>query len=149
MPDVRATSRELQSRLRDGDQAAVHEGCKPVAEILARVGDKWSVLTVMLLGDEPKRFNEMRRLIGGISQRMLTLTLRGLERDGFVTRTVHPTMPPKVEYALTDLGRSLQEPISQLGEWAFANRPRVEAARERFDRRLEEVETSTRTVVRR
>lgn len=124
-------------QLRDDGPDASHESCKPVAEILARIGDKWSVLIVMLLGDGPKRFNEMRRLIGGISQRMLTLTMRGLERDGFVSRTAYPTVPPRVDYDLTDLGRSLREPISRLGEWAFAHRPAVDAARVAFDQRLQ------------
>ncbi len=100
--------------MRDDGPDASHESCKPVAEILARIGDKWSVLIVMLLGDGPKRFNEMRRLIDGISQRMLTLP--GLERDGFVNRTAYPTVPPRVDYDLTELGRSLREPISRLGE---------------------------------
>ena len=128
-------SRVLENRLRAGDHEATHETCKPVNELLSRIGDKWSVLVVMLLGNGPKRFNEMRRLIGGISQRMLTLTLRGLERDGFVSRTVFPTIPPRVEYDLTDLGRSLREPISHLGEWAFAHRPAVDAARIAYDTR--------------
>ena len=129
----RRSPRALEERLRQGDHEAAHADCRPVNELLARIGDKWSVLVVMLLGDEPKRFNEMRRLVGGISQRMLTLTLRGLERDGFVRRTVYPTVPPRVEYELTALGRSLREPISQLGEWAFAHRKQVEKARVAFD----------------
>ena len=112
----------------------VAEDCRAVSEVLARVGDKWTVLVVSLLGDGPKRFNEMRRLVHGISQRMLTLTLRGLERDGLVTRTVFPTIPPRVDYELTPLGTSLQLPISNLGEWAYANRRKIEAARSRFDR---------------
>ena len=124
-------------QLRDDGPDASHERCKPIAEIVARIGDKWSVLIVMLLGDGPKRFNEMRRLIGGISQRMLNLTLRGLERDGFVSRTAYPTVPPRVDYDLTELGRFLREPISRLGEWAFAHRPAVDAARVAFDQRLQ------------
>ena len=128
-------TRSLTQQLRETGPDATHEGCKPVAEILARIGDKWSVLIVMLLGDGPKRFNEMRRLVGGISQRMLTLTLRGLERDGFVSRTVYPTVPPRVDYDLTPLGHSLREPIVRLGEWAFVHRPEIEKARVRFDRR--------------
>ena len=129
--------RSLTQQLRDDGPDSSHDSCKPVAEILARIGDKWSVLLVMLLGDGPKRFNEMRRLVGGISQRMLTLTLRGLERDGFVSRTVYPTVPPRVDYDLTPLGHSLREPISRLGEWAFAHRDAVEAARVAFDTRPE------------
>src|SRR5215831_16544018 len=97
-----------------------HEGsdCRAVASVLSRVGDKWSVLLIMTLHDGPKRFNELKRMIGGISQRMLTLTLRGLERDGLVTRTVFPTIPPRVDYELTALGETLLEPIQGLAEWA-------------------------------
>lgn len=111
--------------------------CQPATDILARVGYKWSVLVVILLGNCTKRFNEMRRLINGISQRMLTLTLRGLERDGLVTRTVFPTVPPRVDYALTDLGRSLLGPISALGAWAFGHRQDIDAARLAYDIRAE------------
>src|SRR6478609_10755841 len=100
----------------------VPEDCRAVSEVLARVGDKWTVLVVATLGDGPKRFNELRRALGSISQRMLTLTLRGLERDGLVTRTVFPTNPPRVDYELTDLGRSLLEPVSALGAWAREHR---------------------------
>jgi len=107
--------------------------CLAVREVLSRVGDKWSVLVVSLLGAEPLRFSELRRSIEGISQRMLTLTLRGLERDGLVTRTVYPTLPPSVEYALTPLGRTLLEPVDALSKWARKNRLSIQAARERFD----------------
>ena len=107
--------------------------CPAVREVLNRVGDKWSVLIVALLGDGTKRFSELRRSIEGISQRMLTLTLKGLERDGLVTRTVYPTIPPRVEYGLTKLGRSLLVPITALGEWAAHNREKIQAARERYD----------------
>jgi DNA-binding HxlR family transcriptional regulator len=100
---------------------------------LARVGDKWTVLVVSTLGDGPKRFNELRRALGSISQRMLTLTLRGLERDGLVSRTVFPTIPPRVDYELTTLGRSLLEPVSELGLWARRNRVAIQTARMRFD----------------
>lgn len=109
------------------------ESCLPVRAILARVGDKWSVLIVMLLADGPKRFSDLRRAVDGISQRMLTLTLRGLERDGLVTRTVLPTNPPRVDYELTPLGHSLREPVSALGQWAVAHQTEVDAARRRFD----------------
>jgi DNA-binding HxlR family transcriptional regulator len=108
--------------------------CRAVGSILARVGDKWSVLVIMLLGDGPRRFNEIKRMVGGISQRMLTLTLRGLERDGLVTRTVFPTIPPRVDYELTELGRSLRQPVQNLGQWAFTNLPEIQNAREKFDR---------------
>jgi DNA-binding HxlR family transcriptional regulator len=114
-----------------------HDGlpsdCRAISDVLARVGDKWSVLVVTRLGGGPVRFNELRRSIGGISQRMLTLTLRGLERDGLVTRTVFPTIPPRVDYALTALGRDLLTPVSALGEWATRNQLKIARARERFD----------------
>ena len=104
-----------------------------MSDVLARIGDKWSVLVVTRLGNGPLRFNELRRAIGGISQRMLTLTLRGLERDGLVTRTVFPTIPPRVDYALTPLGRDLLDPVSALGAWAIRNQEKIAVARERFD----------------
>ena len=107
--------------------------CRAISEVLSRVGDKWTVLVVNFLGGGPKRFNEIKREIGGISQRMLTLTLRALERDGLLTRTVHPTVPPSVEYALTDLGRSLRTPVQALGEWALRNQVAMADARRRFD----------------
>lgn len=110
--------------------------CRKVSQILSRIGDKWSVLVVMQLGEKPRRFNELRRELGSISQKMLSATLRGLERDGFVSRTVHPTVPPRVDYALTDLGRELLCPVAALGEWAIANSERVEEARRRFDESL-------------
>jgi DNA-binding HxlR family transcriptional regulator len=116
-----------------------HHDCRGVVSVLARVGDKWSVFVIMMLGDGPKRFNELKRLIGGISQRMLTLTLRGLERDGLVTRTVFPTIPPRVDYELTDLGRGLSLPVQALGEWAKSHQDQIEAARSRFDKRKESV----------
>jgi len=109
--------------------------CRAVGSILARVGDKWSVFVIMLLGDGPRRFNEIKRMVGGISQRMLTLTLRGLERDGLVTRTVFPTIPPRVDYELTDLGRGLSKPVKALGEWAFEHKTEIQSARARFDTR--------------
>jgi DNA-binding HxlR family transcriptional regulator len=109
--------------------------CGATREILNRVGDKWSVLVVVLLGEGPRRFNDLRRTIGGISQRMLTATLRGLERDGLVKRTVYPTNPPQVEYGLTRLGRSLLEPVKVLAVWAQSHRAEVFRAREAFERR--------------
>ena len=136
--EVAARGAELERRMRDhGGHAGVADACRPITDILTRVGDKWSVMVVMLLGNGTKRFNEMRRLIGGISQRMLTLTLRGLERDGLVTRTVFPTVPPRVDYALTDLGRSLLIPISALGAWAYGHRDAIDAARLAFDARAD------------
>ena len=108
-------------------------GCRNVTPVLNRIGDKWSVLIVMILARRAHRFNELKREIDGISQRMLTLTLRGLERDGLVSRTVEPTVPPRVTYALTELGVSLIEPVEALGRWAFAHIACIRAAQERFD----------------
>jgi DNA-binding HxlR family transcriptional regulator len=115
--------------------AHLESDCRGVASILARVGDKWSVFVIMLLGGGPRRFNEIKRMVGGISQRMLTLTLRGLERDGLVTRTVFPTIPPRVDYELTDLGRGLWTPVEALGKWAQDHQVEIEDARARFERR--------------
>ena len=103
--------------------------CQTVGEMLARLGDKWTVLVIMTLGEGPHRFSDVKRRVVGISQRMLTLTLRALERDGLVERTVHPTTPPKVEYALTDLGREFLDPVRTLAEWVMTNTPRMDAAR--------------------
>jgi DNA-binding HxlR family transcriptional regulator len=109
------------------------EDCRAISEVLSRIGDKWTVLVVSTLGDGPKRFNELRHALGSISQRMLTLTLRALERDGLVTRTVFPTIPPRVVYELTRLGCSLLEPVNALGLWARRNRSAIQQARRRFD----------------
>ena len=111
----------------------VPAACPAVREVLNRVGDKWSVQVVGLLGGGTKRFSELRRSIEGISQRMLTLTLKGLERDGLLTRTVYPTIPPRVEYGLTKLGRSLLTPITALAGWAAHNREKIHAARTQYD----------------
>jgi DNA-binding HxlR family transcriptional regulator len=127
MKNTQEGTRAIQGNLH------VPEDCRAASEVLARVGDKWTVLVVSTLGGGPKRFNELRRALGSISQRMLTLTLRALERDGLVTRTVFPTIPPRVDYELTKLGRSLLEPVSALGLWAIKNRPAIQDARRRFD----------------
>jgi DNA-binding HxlR family transcriptional regulator len=109
------------------------DDCDRVADILRRVGDKWSVLIVVLLELGPRRFNDLKHSIPGISQRMLTLTLRNLERDGFVERTVTPSIPPHVSYGLTDLGQSLSVPVRALCVWSEANIEAIDAARERFE----------------
>jgi DNA-binding HxlR family transcriptional regulator len=109
--------------------------CRAVTDVLARIGDKWTVLVVGRLGGGPQRFSELRRSLGSISQRMLTLTLRALERDGLVTRTVFASVPPRVDYELTRLGRSLLEPITTLGRWAVDHRAVITAARQRYDGR--------------
>lgn len=110
-----------------------HADCRAAGQILDRIGDKWCVMVVGYLSKGPMRFNAMMRAIGGVSHRMLTLTLRGLERDGLVKRTAYPTIPPKVEYELTELGSSLIKPLRALAAWAQHNRPAVEAARAKFD----------------
>ena len=117
--------------------AHLDSDCRGVASILARVGDKWSVFVIMLLGNGPRRFNEIKRMVGGISQRMLTLTLRGLERDGLVTRTVFPTIPPRVDYELTELGHGLWQPVEALGKWAMEHQTEIRDARAKFDGRNE------------
>jgi DNA-binding HxlR family transcriptional regulator len=109
------------------------EACPAVREVLSRIGDKWSVLVIVLLGERRRRFSELRRSVEGISQRMLTLTLKALERDGLVSRTVYPTIPPRVDYELTELGRTLLAPILGLAEWAGQNRTAIQEARTRFD----------------
>ena len=109
-------------------------GCRNVAPVLNRVGDKWSMLIVMILSTGPRRFSELKREIDGISQRMLTLSLRGLERDGLLTRTVTPTIPPRVDYELTELGISLRTPVKALGDWAIEHIACIRAAQEKFDR---------------
>lgn len=109
--------------------------CARISELLSRVGDKWTVLVVRMLGDRPMRFNALRRQIGDISQKMLSSTLRSLERDGFVSRTVTPTTPPQVEYALTDLGRSLLCPVEALAAWTIENAERIEASRRAYEAR--------------
>ena len=107
--------------------------CRGVTGVLQRVGDKWSMLTINALADGPRRFSELRRSIEGISQRMLTLTLRGLERDGLVTRTVTPSIPPRVDYELTQLGQSLQQPVGELARWAVDHLTVIQSAQQRFD----------------
>jgi DNA-binding HxlR family transcriptional regulator len=120
------------------DKARVHlsSDCGRVGEVLSRIGDKWSVMVVMMLRDGSRRFSELKREIGGVSQRMLTLTLRGLERDGIVTRTIFATVPPRVDYELTELGRSLLKPVFALGEWTFSHLDDIDAARRTFDEKI-------------
>jgi DNA-binding HxlR family transcriptional regulator len=107
--------------------------CRTISTLLSRIGDKWTVLVVTTLADGSRRFNELRREIPSVSQRMLTLTLRNLERDGLVSRTVTPTIPPRVDYELTALGRSLQGPLDALATWAMENVGAIHAAQARFD----------------
>ncbi len=111
----------------------IHVECKRFSSVLSLIGDKRTVMIVLTLTERPRRFNDIKRTIGGISQQMLARTLRALERDGMVARTVHPTVPPQVEYALTALGRSLADPIRDLGFWAGTNIAEIESNRSAFD----------------
>lgn len=130
--------------VRDLECAQPSSHCREVADTLARIGDKWTVMVVAALSmGEPLRYNEISRKVDGISQRMLTLTLKGLEQDGFVSRTMYPTIPPLVDYELTDLGKKLVVPLRALYAWAEEYRPAILAAREAFDQR-EKVEAPRR-----
>jgi DNA-binding HxlR family transcriptional regulator len=108
--------------------ASEYDAC-PVTDLFRRIGDKWTLLILVLLGQRPHRFNELQRRIEGISQRMLTRTLRALETDGLVRRTVFPTVPPRVEYALTPLGRTLLDPLSEVANWAVRHHAEIVAER--------------------
>jgi DNA-binding HxlR family transcriptional regulator len=127
---------ELPVAVYDSEPRTVGElpSCR-AREVLQRVGDKWSVLAIDLLGQGTMRFSELHRAIDGITARMLTVTLRGLERDGIVTRTIHPVIPPRVEYALTPMGRTLLDTIGQLVTWADSHLPEIDAARAAYDAR--------------
>ena len=105
--------------------------CRRVADILARIGDKWTILLLMVLGDRRMRFTELHRAIDGISERMLTVTLRNLEHDGILIRTVYLTIPPRVEYELSDRGRSLKLALAPIGKWVMENQTDIEEAHER------------------
>jgi DNA-binding HxlR family transcriptional regulator len=123
-------------------QVRSDEDCVTIDEVLNRVGDKWSLQVISQLGEGTLRFTELKRAIQGISQRMLTLTLRQLERDGLVQRTVYPTVPPKVEYTLSEFGRTILIPVTALADWALTYRLDIQAAREAFDRRQLEVSSA-------
>ncbi|MFG6487046.1 winged helix-turn-helix transcriptional regulator [Roseateles sp. BYS78W] len=116
--------------------------CEATREILDRIADKWSLYIIATLRSGTRRFNELRREVEGISQRMLTLTLRGLERDGLVTRTIFPTIPPRVDYELTELGGTLLEPVMALVAWAEKNKPAIAEAQKRFDKAPEPLQAS-------
>ncbi len=120
-----------------GRQRGDLEVLSTVSDMLARIGDKWSLLIVSTLGERPMRFNELRRNIADISQKMLSSTLKVLERDGLVSRKVIVSVPPQVEYALTDLGRELLEPVSALAEWTAFNTSRILSARAEYDSRVQ------------
>jgi DNA-binding HxlR family transcriptional regulator len=126
-------SRKIQDVLHAQDISGQNLGDCPVRQVLDQIGDKWSTLMLLALSEKPYRFGELRRLIPDISQRMLTQTLRDLQRNGLITRTVFPTQPPSVEYALTPLGKSLLDPLRMLVRWAETNYGRIISAREHFD----------------
>jgi DNA-binding HxlR family transcriptional regulator len=120
-------------RLQAYREQGVRAGDCPVRDVLDKIGDKWSTLMLITLGERPHRFGELRRAIPDISQRMLTQTLRNLQHDGLISRHVHPTVPPSVEYRLTPMGRSLMEPLSHLLVWADDHHPAIRAARSQFE----------------
>jgi DNA-binding HxlR family transcriptional regulator len=122
-------------------------GCLATRKILDRIADKWSLYIVAVLANGPRRFNELKRGIDGISQRMLTLTLRGLERDGLLTRTMYPTIPPRVDYELTDMGKTLLHPVMALVNWANDNQVAIAEAQTRFDDKPEPDQVSVHGVV--
>jgi len=111
--------------------------CEHASRMIGRISDKWTMLVVRVLGEGPCRFNALRREVGEISQKVLASTLRDLEENGFVSRTVTPTKPPQVEYALTSLGREFLKPVQVLAEWVIANYPRIEVARTTYQKRTE------------
>lgn len=120
--------------------ADIHGRCRMVTPVLARIGDKWTILVIMALSSGSLRFNALKRMLDGISQRMLTLTLRTLERDGLVTRTVTPSIPPRVDYELTPLGDSLRVPITALGGWVMDNLDEIERSRAAYDGPVQDAE---------
>jgi DNA-binding HxlR family transcriptional regulator len=122
-----------QNAAKEKDIADVLRECRIVAPILSQVGDKWTVLVIVTLNRGPRRFNEIKRNVTGISQQMLTRTLKALERDGMVVRTTFPTTPPQVQYELSNLGKSLSEPVLALGKWVRDNIAEIEDARKRYE----------------
>jgi DNA-binding HxlR family transcriptional regulator len=115
--------------------------CEPLRKILARVGDKWTIVVLTVLGDKRMRFKGLHRAIGGISQRVLTTSLRNLERDGLMVRTVYPTVPPRVDYQLSDRGRSLRDTLKPVGVWASAHHEAIEDSQRRFDQKMRSLNT--------
>lgn len=132
---------DTHTSVRADEASHSYEECRAVADILARIGDKWTVMVVGALSNGPMRYNQIRRLVEGISQRMLTLTLKGLEQNGLVNRTMYPTIPPRVDYELTELGRLLTVPLQALYDWALEHRPAMLAAREKFAEREQQAAT--------
>ncbi len=132
-PRIETASEDITALVVNLGPAALSAAECPVRDVLDRLGDAWSFLVVLRLAGGPQRFNALKRSVGGVSQRMLTVTLRGLERDGLVSRTVFPTTPPRVEYRLTSLGESLVEPMTALTRWASAHHAAVREARASYD----------------
>ncbi|MDF2118699.1 helix-turn-helix domain-containing protein [Roseiarcaceae bacterium H3SJ34-1] len=130
-------------RAEGADHGNCQEACRPLTDILVRIGDKWTVQVIGALSKGSLRYSQIFKQIEGVSQRMLTLTLKGLERDGLVTRTIYPTIPPRVDYALTDRGRTLIEPLHVLWTWAYENRDAIDETRRAFDQRRDEEASST------
>lgn len=126
---------ETNKSVRGDKGGAAHADCQAVTETLARIGDKWTVMVIGALSQGALRYSQVRRAVEGISQRMLTLTLKGLEQDGLVSRTVYPTIPPRVDYELTDLGQKLTVPLRSIYDWARKHRPEMEAARKKYAER--------------
>ena len=123
-------------KMTTGGKKDVLNDCRRVGPVLARVGDKWTVLVIVVLRGRPHRFNELKRCIDGISQQMLTRTLKALERDGMIIRTTFPTTPPQVQYELSELGKSLSAPALALGKWAYDNLSAIDEAQQRYDGHL-------------
>jgi len=126
---------EIIRHLDAWQEAGIDASNCPVRDVLDRIGDKWSVLILMILARGPTRFSALNRIVGDISKRMLTQTLRSLQRDGLVTRTVYPTTPPTVDYRLTDLGHSALNPLAALIVWADTRHDDIRAARDAFDQK--------------
>jgi DNA-binding HxlR family transcriptional regulator len=129
---------QMGTKVTTGEPDSCENNCKPVAEVLNQIAGKWTIFVITHLSGGPMRFSELKRETGGISQKVLTATLRDLERNGFVTRKVTPTIPPRVDYELTEMGHELREPLATIRTWADANRERVDAARQRFAEQVEE-----------
>jgi DNA-binding HxlR family transcriptional regulator len=121
--------------MRLGHRDLPSDVCRSVGEVLGRIGDKWAVLIMVMLSEGEQRFSELQRHIPPVSKKMLTTTLRGLERDGYLTRTVTPSIPPRVDYALTSMGRDVLKPLNALARWALEHREEVAAARRAYDAR--------------
>jgi DNA-binding HxlR family transcriptional regulator len=134
MPRETSTVRKIAAIFRAKREEGAPIADCPVRDVLDQMGDKWSTLLLVTLAERPHRFGELRRAIPDVSQRMLTQTLRDLQRDGLISRQVHPTTPPSVEYRLTPLGQSLLEPLADLLEWAARHHDVIRKARSAFDR---------------